>query len=183
VDVQVRQAGADQQALRLENLLVAARIDRSDAGDTTISDQHIAFGIQLRYRIAQPSTPDEQITHVPCSYSSRADCYLPRLGPPHKGAFALDRAVKQRAPRLHLWDRCCQFRLPVRSPDLNGYAERWIRSLRQERVDRTIILNEVHLRWMLGEYVGSATRAALSRSGSPRAPVGKRVQLTPPPAL
>jgi transposase InsO family protein len=44
-------------------------------------------------------------------------------------------------------------RLPVRSPDLNGYAERWIRSLRQECLDRIIILNEAHLRWVLGEYV------------------------------
>ena len=44
-------------------------------------------------------------------------------------------------------------RLPVRSPDLNGYAERWIRSLRQECLDRIIILNEAHLRWVLDEYV------------------------------
>ena len=44
-------------------------------------------------------------------------------------------------------------RLPVRSPDLNGYAERWIRSLRQECLDRIIILNEAHLRWVLTEYV------------------------------
>jgi len=44
-------------------------------------------------------------------------------------------------------------RLPVRSPDLNGYAERWIRSLRQECLDRIIILSEAHLRWVLGEYV------------------------------
>ncbi len=44
-------------------------------------------------------------------------------------------------------------RLPVRSPDLNGYAERWICSLRQECLDRIIILNEAHLRWVLGEYV------------------------------
>jgi transposase InsO family protein len=44
-------------------------------------------------------------------------------------------------------------RLPVRSPDLNGYAERWIRSLRQECLDRIIILNEAHLHWVLGEYV------------------------------
>jgi transposase InsO family protein len=43
--------------------------------------------------------------------------------------------------------------LPVRSPDLNGCAERWIRSLRQGRLDRIIILNEAHLRWVLGEYV------------------------------
>jgi transposase InsO family protein len=44
-------------------------------------------------------------------------------------------------------------RLPARSPDLNGYAERWIRSLRQECLDRIIILNEAHLRWVLAEYV------------------------------
>ena len=43
--------------------------------------------------------------------------------------------------------------LPARSPDLNGYAERWIRSLRQECLDRIILLNEAHLRWVLGEYV------------------------------
>jgi hypothetical protein len=49
-------------------------------------------------------------------------------------------------------------RLPVRSPDLNGYAERWIRSLRQECLDRTIVLNEAHLRWVLAEYVSYYTQ-------------------------
>jgi transposase InsO family protein len=44
-------------------------------------------------------------------------------------------------------------RLPARSPDLNGYAERWIRSLRQECLDRIIILNEAHLCWVLTEYI------------------------------
>ena len=44
-------------------------------------------------------------------------------------------------------------RLPVRSPDLNGHVERWIRSLGQECLDRIIILNEAHLRWVLTEYV------------------------------
>ncbi len=44
-------------------------------------------------------------------------------------------------------------RLPVRSPDLNGYAERWIRSLRQECLDRIIILNEAHLCWVLRQYI------------------------------
>ena len=43
--------------------------------------------------------------------------------------------------------------LPVGSPDLNGYAERWIRGLRQECLDRIIVLNEAHLRWVLREYV------------------------------
>jgi transposase InsO family protein len=44
-------------------------------------------------------------------------------------------------------------RLPARSPDLNGHAERWIRSLRQECLDQIIILNEAHLRWVLAQYV------------------------------
>ena len=37
--------------------------------------------------------------------------------------------------------------------ETNSYAERWIRSLRQECLDRIILLNEAHLRWVLGEYV------------------------------
>jgi len=44
-------------------------------------------------------------------------------------------------------------RSPARSPDLNGYAERWIRTLRQECLDPIIILNEAHLLWVLREYV------------------------------
>ena len=41
----------------------------------------------------------------------------------------------------------------LRFPDLNAYAERWIRSLRQECLDRGMIPNEAHLRWVLREYV------------------------------
>lgn len=38
-------------------------------------------------------------------------------------------------------------RLPVRSPNLNAYAERWVRTVREECWDRVIVLNESHLRW------------------------------------
>ena len=43
--------------------------------------------------------------------------------------------------------------LPPRSPDLNGRAERWIRTARSECLDYIIILNEGHLRWAIGEFV------------------------------
>jgi putative transposase len=43
--------------------------------------------------------------------------------------------------------------LPPRSPNLNGRAERWIRSARTECLDHIIILNERHLRWALGEFM------------------------------
>ena len=43
--------------------------------------------------------------------------------------------------------------LPVRSPNLNACAERWIRTVREECLDRIIVLNEHHLRWVLNEFV------------------------------
>ena len=43
--------------------------------------------------------------------------------------------------------------LPPRSPNLNGRAERWIRSARTECMDRVIVLNERHLRWALSEFI------------------------------
>jgi len=44
-------------------------------------------------------------------------------------------------------------RLPPRSPNLNGYAERFVLSIKSECRDRMIILGEQHLRRVIGEYV------------------------------
>jgi putative transposase len=44
-------------------------------------------------------------------------------------------------------------RLPSRSPNLNSYAERWIRSVRSECLSRVIPLGERHLRHLLSEYL------------------------------
>jgi putative transposase len=44
-------------------------------------------------------------------------------------------------------------RLPARSPNLNCYAERWIRSLREECLSRIIPLSEKHLRQTIVSYV------------------------------
>lgn len=43
--------------------------------------------------------------------------------------------------------------LPPRSPNLNGRAERWIRSARTECLGHIIMLNERHLRWALTEFI------------------------------
>ena len=40
----------------------------------------------------------------------------------------------------------------VRSPNLNAYAERWIRSVRQECLDHVPIFCEQQLRWLLRHY-------------------------------
>jgi putative transposase len=44
-------------------------------------------------------------------------------------------------------------RLPARSPNLNSYSERWIRSLRSECLSRIIPLGEKHLRETIASYL------------------------------
>src|SRR5436305_1382474 len=43
--------------------------------------------------------------------------------------------------------------LPVRSPNLNTFAERWVRSVKQECLSKLILFGEASLRRALGEFV------------------------------
>ena len=43
--------------------------------------------------------------------------------------------------------------LPARSPNLNAYAERWVRSVKNEALARMILFGEGSLRHMLNEYM------------------------------
>src|SRR5215469_17145798 len=43
--------------------------------------------------------------------------------------------------------------LPARCPNLNAYAERWIRSVKEECLSKVILLGERSLRRALNEYV------------------------------
>jgi len=63
-------------------------------------------------------------------------------------------------------------RLPVRSPDLNAYAERWVRTVREECLDRVIVLNESHLRWVLDESIRYYNERRPHRSLGLRVPQG-----------
>ena len=42
---------------------------------------------------------------------------------------------------------------PYRAPSANAYAERWVRTVREECLDKVIILSEAHLRRVMREYV------------------------------
>ncbi len=44
-------------------------------------------------------------------------------------------------------------RLPARSPNLNAYAERFVRSIKSECLSRMVIFGEVHLRHAIREYL------------------------------
>ena len=43
--------------------------------------------------------------------------------------------------------------LPACSPNLNAYAERWVRSVKEECLCKVILFGEPSLRRALGEYV------------------------------
>lgn len=43
-------------------------------------------------------------------------------------------------------------RTPFRAPNVNAYAERWVWTLREECLDRLIMLNQSHLRRISAEY-------------------------------
>jgi putative transposase len=45
-------------------------------------------------------------------------------------------------------------RTPVRAPNANSFAERWVRTLRGECLDQLLIINEAHLCRVLIEYLG-----------------------------
>ncbi len=44
-------------------------------------------------------------------------------------------------------------RLPPRSPNLNAYAERFVRSIKEECLNRVVLLGEGHLHLVVHEYV------------------------------
>ncbi len=54
---------------------------------------------------------------------------------------------------------------PYRAPKANAVAERWIRSVREECLDRLLIVNEGQLRRILTEYIAYYNHA---RPGHPR---------------
>jgi putative transposase len=47
---------------------------------------------------------------------------------------------------------------PPRSPKANGYAERWVGTVRRECTDRILIINEQHLRTVLDTYTDHYNR-------------------------
>jgi transposase InsO family protein len=42
---------------------------------------------------------------------------------------------------------------PIQAPNANAYAERWVRTVRQECLDHLLILNEAHLRRVLQAFI------------------------------
>ena len=69
-------------------------------------------------------------------------------------------------------------RLPPKSPNLNAYAERFVRSIKEECLTRVVPLGERHLRCLVREYVAHyPSRAKPSGTRQPTPAT------TPPPPV
>jgi len=62
-------------------------------------------------------------------------------------------------------------RTPVRAPNANAYAERWVRTVREECLDHLLILNQAHLRRVLKRYVEYYNEARPHQGIGQRIPV------------
>jgi transposase InsO family protein len=68
-------------------------------------------------------------------------------------------------------------KIPPRAPKANAYAERWVRTVRSECLDWTLILGRRHLEQVLTEYITHYNTARPHRGVSLEVPVLS----TPPP--
>jgi putative transposase len=62
-------------------------------------------------------------------------------------------------------------RTPYRTPTANAFAERWVRSVREECLDKLLIVNQGHLHRVLTEYVGYFNRARPHQGIEQRCPI------------
>jgi transposase InsO family protein len=65
-------------------------------------------------------------------------------------------------------------RTPVRSPKANAFAERWVRTAREECLDHLLVYSRAHLESVLGEYVRHYNQARPHRGRQLAAPLARR---------
>ena len=73
-------------------------------------------------------------------------------------------------------------RTPVRAPNANAYAERWVGTVRRECLDRILIVNRCHLEHVLKVYTAHYNRHRPHRSLSLHPPDERPVAPVPGPA-
>jgi putative transposase len=61
--------------------------------------------------------------------------------------------LTERFDTIFVAERVHVIHTPVRAPNSNAFAERWVRTVRNECLDRLLIFNEAHLRRVLREYI------------------------------
>jgi putative transposase len=77
-------------------------------------------------------------------------------------------------------ERIRVIKTPVRSPRANAFAERWVRTVRNECLDWLLIMNRSHLERVLREYVAHYNRQRPHRGIDLGVPAGGEIPATPP---
>jgi hypothetical protein len=72
-------------------------------------------------------------------------------------------------------------RTPYRAPTANAYAERWVRTVREECLDHLLIVNEAHLRRILVADVAHYNQARPHQGIAQRAPIPFDARTRPGP--
>jgi len=57
-------------------------------------------------------------------------------------------------------------KLPARSPNLNAFAERWVRSVKQECLSKLILFSEASLKRVLAEYLRTITWSETTKASA-----------------
>jgi transposase InsO family protein len=70
--------------------------------------------------------------------------------------------------------------IPIRAPNANAHAERWVGTVRSECLDWTLVRGRRHLERVLGEYVAHYDDHRPHRAIGLRAPASERDRLTAP---
>ena len=63
---------------------------------------------------------------------------------------------------------------PIRAPNANAFAERWVRTAREECLDHLLILNEVHLRRVLNTFTAYYNTRRPHQSLGQQSPIQRR---------
>ena len=63
---------------------------------------------------------------------------------------------------------------PLRAPDANAYAERWVRTVREECLDHLLIMNQSHLKRVMDSYISYYETSRPHQGPSPQTPVLKQ---------
>jgi len=112
--------------------------------------------------------------------------------------FLMERPEDTTTPRFLIRDRDSKFTrafddvfasdgaqiitTPVQAPNANAFAERWVRTVRQECLDWMLIWGRRHLERVLDEYVRHYNHQRPHRSLQLRPPSGSDIESTPTPS-
>ena len=71
---------------------------------------------------------------------------------------------------------------PYRAPNANAFAERWIRSVREECLDKLLCINQTHLRRVMREYIEFFNTARPHQGIEQQIPIPKTIHETTGPS-